>query len=448
MYSLTADIVGQAPKSAELALHTKTGRTILPWPHIAPVEIAPSAQSPKATGSPAPESPQEAKLWFERETDDVLGVRVAAAGDISCSSPAMTPSSAKTYIPVVTVYDESTHHETLPEQSPLDHIPTVTDAMFVRKEPLQYPSTAQGLDVSGTVVVGVEIGSDGKAIYGWVRARDEGLKSQTILDNPALWSALKSTYVPQRVDGKPATSVYYINYEFVLDDPESRKPADIDYFKECPAILETFRVSVSDKSDQTQWYSLSMNANGSNLPTSVVLGLQDAQNKSTGMIWNAITYHEDPSAPAYYFAEGSFNSKGSPITLAWVDQATMNDGKVIDCEPVSDAPFNLADGTEFPRYVAGDALPLLSMQQVQPADFTREVWPEYPIGKNGMRDAGFVVVQTVVDETGTIRESFLTQSSGLRSLDSAALYAATSSDYQSAAPGGVALYEAVYQFVP
>jgi TonB family protein len=88
------------------------------------------------------------------------------------------------------------------------------------------------------------------------------------------------------------------------------------------------------------------------------------------------------------------------------------------------------------------------MQQVKPAAFTHEVWPQYPVGPNGVREAGYAVVQTVVDEAGTIREAFLTQSSGVRSLDSAALYAATASDYQPASSGAAALYEAVYQFVP
>jgi hypothetical protein len=47
-----------------------------------------------------------------------------------------------------------------------------------------------------------------------------------------------------------------------------------------------------------------------------------------------------------------------------------------------------------------------------------------------------------------IREAFLTQSSGVKGLDSEALFAATSSDYRPAASGAVALYEAVYEFVP
>jgi protein TonB len=149
-----------------------------------------------------------------------------------------------------------------------------------------------------------------------------------------------------------------------------------------------------------------------------------------------------------WYAAGSFNWKGPPITQAWIDQATMSDGTVIECQPVSNAPLNFADGEEFPRYVAGDPLPMLSMQEVRAAQFTHEVWPRYPSETGGVRRAGYAVVQTVVDDTGTVREAFVVQSSGFRSLDLTAVAAAASSTYRPPSSGAVALYEAVYQFVP
>jgi TonB family protein len=445
MYAITADIDGPTPMSAMINVQSRTGSSNVYWPVIAPPAVSPPAHGPEGIGSPAPvsTSPPEAKMWFERKTDDVLNASVASVRGVVCESPSVASSMKATSIPVVTVYDDANHHEALPERSPLDRIPMIKDAMFTKRADLVYPQMAEDEDVSGTVVVGVDIGGDGKALYAWIHSRAVSPKTTTLLDGPAIWQALNSTYAPMLSDGRPMTSTYLIVYEFKLDG--GLNGGD---FTQCPAGIDSFLVSVSDRSDHTQWYTLSVSAKGPNPPKSIVIGVRDSQRKSTGIVWGQIPLLQNPRKLTEWHANGSFNWSGPPITLAWVDQATTSDGKVIDCEPVSDAPFNLADGTEFPRYIAGEPLPLLAIQQVQPADFTREVWPEYPIGKNGMRDAGFVVVQTVVDETGTIRESFLTQSSGLRSLDSAALYAATSSDYHPAAPGGVALYEAVYQFVP
>jgi TonB family protein len=446
MYSITADLSGPTPMSAIIQVQSKKGSSIIDWPAIAPPPVAPSAGGPQATGSPAPAStsPPQAKMWFERKTDDVVNVSVASTGGVACESPTTAPSISTTSFPVVTIYDDANHHVALPERSPLDHIPMIKDAMFTKKADLVYPQMAQDQGITGTVVVGVDIGGDGKALYAWIHSRAVSPIATTLLDAPAIWQALNSTYAPMVSDGRPKTSTYLIVYEFKLEDfPD--KGADVS---QCPAVIESLLVSVSDRSDHTQWYTLSVSAKGTAPPKSIVIGVRDSQRKSTGMVWNPIPLQQNPKKPTEWHANGSFNWSGAPITLAWVDQATTSDGKTIDCEPVSDAPFNLADGTEFPRYVAGDPLPLLAMQQVQPALFTREVWPEYPLGKNGVYEAGFAVVQIVVDETGTIREAFLTQSSGVRSLDSAALYAATSSDYRPAASGGVALYEAVYQFVP
>lgn len=450
MYSISATIAGPTPTSAILLLHTRKGSTSIAWPNVTPESPPPHERSAIASPSPMPTSSPEATMWFERKAEDTLDVTVLTAGGVACDSPTTPLTTSTTGFPVVSVYDDANHHNSLPERSPLDHVAMITDAAFAKKEPLQYPEMAQDEDISGTVVVGVVIGTDGKASYAWVRARDVSPGGEKLLDGPAIWSALNSTYVPMRADGRPATSMYDIQYVYKLDSPGAgaSKPDGIDLYNQCPVVLESLRVSVSDRSDHTQWYTFGVNTKGINRPVSVVIGVRDAQRKTTGFIWNPIPLQQDANYPIWWSAVGSFNWSGPPLTLAWVDQATMRNGTVVNCKPVSDAPFNLADGTEFPRYVAGDPLPLLSVQQVQPARFTREVWPEYPVGKNGARDGGFAVVQTVVDETGTIREAFLTQSSGVRSLDSAALYAATSSDYQSAVPGGVALYEAVYQFVP
>ena len=453
MYSVAADLLGSTPMSAALVIGTRSGTTALDWPNITLSTPAPSLHAPSASGTPTPVPPQLANMSFERKSDDVLDAAVTTAGGIRCTLPAIRLSNTTAEIPVVTVYDEAKYHSALPRESPLDHIPMITNAMFAKKAPLQYPNLAQDEDISGTVLIGLVIGPSGKAQYAWVRARDVSAGGDTMLDGPAIWSALNSTYVPRLADGRPTSSTYDIQYTYVLDDPanhnvDDTKMSELNLLKQCPVIMETLRVSVSNGSDHTQWYTFGVDAKGSELPTSVVIGVRDAQKKSTGLIWNPIPLHQDAGAPLWWSAEGSFNWKGAPITLAWVDQATLSNGTIIVCKPVSDAPFNLADGTEFPRYVTGDPLPLLSMQQVKPAAFTHEVWPQYPLGPLGVREAGYAVVQTVVDEGGTIREAFLTQSSGVRSLDSAALYAATSSDYRPASSDAVALYEAVYQFVP
>jgi TonB family protein len=387
-------------------------------------------------------------MWFERKTDDVLNVNVSSVGGVACESPSIALSSLTTGFPVLTVYDDTIHREGLPEQSPLDHIPMITDAKFVHEVAPVYPPMLLNQGLTGRLMIGIDIGGDGKALYAWIRARDSMLGSNSGFDGSAIWAALNSTYAPMISDGRPKTSTYLLIYEYRQSGDRDAVDAVFDVSKQCPVILGSLRVSVSDRNDHTQWYSFSVSAKGSNPPTSIVLAVRDTLHKSTGLIWNPIPLRRSPKDPSSWYADGSFNWKGAPITLAWVDQATTSDGKVVNCQAVSEAPFNLADSTDFPRYIAGDPLPLLSMQQVVPAEFVREAWPQYRSGPNGAHEAGYVVVQSVVDDAGVVREAFLIQSSGVGSLDSAALHAATSSEYRPAASGAVAMYEAVYQFVP
>lgn len=440
MYALTADILGPTPMSAALTMRTRSGDTLLNWPRIEPSANAPKPSSPQ----------QEVRLLFERKSDDILGVKIATASGVPCTASATAASKAADHFPVVTVYDELAHHEALPEGSPLDRRPLITDAKFLHKLAPVYPQIFQDQNRSGTVEVGINIGSDGVPLYAWIRARDTSLNSDTSLDGPSIWAALHSTYSPQLSEGRPTTSTYLILYSYRLDN-QNLSASHIDHFKLCPLVLQEYRVAVSDESDHTQWYSFSvdsLDSKGVGRPTSAVIGVRNAKHTISGLLWNPVPLQQVVNKPDAWFANGSFNWNGPPLVSAWVDSVVMNNGKTINCQPVIDPPFNLADSTEFPRYISGDQLPMLSIQQVLPAQFIHEVWPEFPPGPSGVRLPGFTVVQSVVDDAGVVREAFVIQTSGVSALDLAALNAASSSTYNAASSGAVAMYEAVYQFVP
>lgn len=428
MYELDVDVNAPTPLEAILVVHTTHGVVHLTWSGINP---------------PSNISPEQASFWFERPSEDVTSVSVESAAGKRCPDTATSVTgSGSDDETVVTVYDDSVHHDELVDDHSHDTT-AITDADFKNKVYPQYPDIARETDTEGVVEVGIEIGTDGKALYGWVRARDTTAQS-TVLDNAALYAALTSTYNAAVADGKPIQKQYLIVYTFELDGGTARslKMSDL-----CPIVLEAVGGSNTAGTNLDQWYSLSVEASEADV-TSAVIGVQDVNKKAVGLVWSPVDLHQSPDDPKSWYGAATFNWYGAPVSIAWVDSVTTSSGKVVRCQPVVAALSDLSSQSSHLRYLEGDPAPELGLQQLTPARFTHQIVPDYPVDASKSHTGGDADVEVLVDENGAVKEAFVTSSSGNQSLDSAALLAAEKSTYKPAVHGVPQLYQTRYCFIP
>jgi len=434
MYLATAAVASPAQSSARVEIRTASGS-----------ETQTLAFEPGAAGA--------AKLWFSRADANAVSAKIlsveSADGAVTKCTGAAVAIAPPGENAIVTVYDDAQPRSGLPDEAEFQHTRKLKGSDIRTKVQPEYPEHAQETNLVGAVDVEIVIDAAGKPAYAWVRDR-ETTNNTTEFDQPSLYAALHSTYVPTMQDGRPIVKAYLIEYTYMLDSDMTGSPPTprpIDEHDLCPLVISNMRVENSDTRDAKAWYSFSLDAEDAK-PTSAVIGIRDSKGAVTGLAWNNFHLGTVASDPKSWYTTGTFNWDGPPITSAWVDQVTMADGKTGTCQPVIAAPENLFEATSTPRVLAGDPLPLIPVQAMRPAAFSREVWPAYPAGADGQRAAGHVNVEVIVDQSGRVREAFVTKSSGVNQLDVAALDAAEASTYKAAPAGGVTLYGFTYRFVP
>ena len=86
----------------------------------------------------------------------------------------------------------------------------VVDARFTSRVQPEYPEIAREQNISGTAVVLVTVGPKGNVLS----QRLEKSAGHPLLDQAALNAAARSSFVPPKIDGKPATETYRIVYAF------------------------------------------------------------------------------------------------------------------------------------------------------------------------------------------------------------------------------------------
>lgn len=86
----------------------------------------------------------------------------------------------------------------------------VVDARFASRVQPEYPEIAREQNISGTAVVLVTVGPKGNVLS----QRLEKSAGHPLLDQAALSAAAHSSFLPPKIDGKPATETYRIVYDF------------------------------------------------------------------------------------------------------------------------------------------------------------------------------------------------------------------------------------------
>jgi protein TonB len=86
----------------------------------------------------------------------------------------------------------------------------VVDARFANRVQPDYPEVAREQNAQGTAVVLVTVGPKGNVIS----QRLERSAGHPALDQAALAAAARSSFLPPKIDGKPATETYRISYTF------------------------------------------------------------------------------------------------------------------------------------------------------------------------------------------------------------------------------------------
>ena len=86
----------------------------------------------------------------------------------------------------------------------------MVDARFSNRIQPDYPEIAREQHIEGTAIVLVTVGPKGNVIS----QRLEKSAGHPMLDQAALAAAAHSSFLPPKIDGKPATETYRIYYAF------------------------------------------------------------------------------------------------------------------------------------------------------------------------------------------------------------------------------------------
>ncbi len=196
------------PPKASVSMHTVPFK--VPKIALFPASPTPAASpTPKPTQSPAPTpSPSSSPRPTPKPAKTPAPKRNVAFGPSFFSPP--TPA-----VPTTTV---TTPAPATPTPAPATPTPAaevyapqvVVDARFANRVQPDYPEIARAQNAEGTAVVLVTVGPKGNVIS----QRLEKSAGHPSLDQAALAAASHSTFLPPKIDGKPATETYRVIYAF------------------------------------------------------------------------------------------------------------------------------------------------------------------------------------------------------------------------------------------
>jgi TonB family protein len=383
-------------------------------------------------------------LRLSPPADDAT-LSLASVAKFGESQPCITPSSQATHATAndgeEAIYDDSRLHADLSYVGSGSHTPDSSSG----KMPPIYPLQAKMENIMGTVAVEIEVGPRGGApLRAWVRWADTTGESD-LLSQPSLNAANASKFVAPTIDGRPTTREYSILYTFSMGDAAPRFPDD--EFGGCPLELVNARVAPPSGTDPNAWYFLNARAKSGDI-TSALIAVEDEYGRVARYPWNQLSLRSPSIDETFSTASALFNSPDPNMSAAWVVQVTNSRGATIVCDRNVDEPGRIASAVGSTRVISGKPLDILGLEPMERARFAHEVMPVYPQSADGTRAAGHVTIDSIVDATGHVIDSFITRSSGLDYLDASAMKAALASTYEPAASGAVRAYELTYRFVP
>jgi protein TonB len=181
---------------SKLALATPTPLpTASTKPTPTPVPTPTPTPGPKKTPAPAKPKPAVPAL---------RGLTVAAGNTFALPpTPAVLATNAPTPL-------SATAAPATPAPAEVFAPEIVVDARFANRIQPDYPQIARDQNIAGTAVVLVTVGPKGNVIS----QRLEKSAGHPALDQAALSAASRSSFLPPKIDGKPATETYRVVYTF------------------------------------------------------------------------------------------------------------------------------------------------------------------------------------------------------------------------------------------
>lgn len=174
--------------------------------------------TPLATATPVPtptptSAPSTTPTPVTRKTPKPRTLAAVVKPRSVSLSVAATPFSLVTPAPLVTPQPTPAPATPVPTATPGSEVyapQIVVDARFSSRVEPQYPEIAREQNIGGEAIVLVTVGPKGNVIS----QRLEKSAGHPMLDQAALSAASRSSFLPPRIDGKPATETYRIYYEF------------------------------------------------------------------------------------------------------------------------------------------------------------------------------------------------------------------------------------------
>jgi TonB family protein len=204
------------PKSAILPSHVlayhptkQTLKLIGATPTPLPTDTPKPTPTPQQTPTPTP-APKKTPTPKPKSVQPKLAtLNVAAAGNTFVLPP--TPAPSLTNPPTIAPSTPAPSTPTPASASAEVYAPQiVVDARFANRIQPDYPEIAREQSAAGTAIVLVTVGPKGNVIS----QRLEKSAGHPALDQAALSAAARSSFLPPKIDGRPATETYRVVYTF------------------------------------------------------------------------------------------------------------------------------------------------------------------------------------------------------------------------------------------
>lgn len=365
-----------------------------------------------------------------------------------CTPQAAPPVAVSPFVGPTTVYDDSHPHADLSDAT-IAHETVELDADFKDRAYPDYPMMAREEEITGNVVVEIEVGpTGGSPLRQWVRWADPAGDPQGLLAQASLDAAKSSTFSPPVADGRPQSQDYLIVYTFSLGNGGGwRQPDSSIYnFDGCPLELTNSLEIAPSTADPSAHYIMHFTAR-SPANASVVLAIENDAGRVALYPWSGLTFMPPTGESKLLTATATLSWLDPHVKAMWVEQVSTSGGTTTSCGPNIDEPELVAESPSL-RFERGQTAASVGIEPAPPPQYTQEVWPKYPIEPDGKRAAGHVTIDGLNDATGLVVDAWITRSSGLDDLDNAAMDAAIASKYQPPAKGALAAFETTYRFVP
>jgi TonB family protein len=175
-----------------------------PTPGVTPTPLPTPTPAQSPTPTPAPKKTPKPK-------SATVALRQLRTLGIPISTPFGVPPTPAVFATATPAPEAATPEPATPTPAAEVYAPqVVVDARFANRVQPDYPEVAREQNIQGTAIVLVTVGPKGNVIS----QRLERSAGHPLLDQAALTAAAHSSFLPPKIDGKPATETYRVSYTF------------------------------------------------------------------------------------------------------------------------------------------------------------------------------------------------------------------------------------------